>query len=56
MRVLARSSPWITSKLKKRIQNGNILKTKAIRSKGPFDSMQLKKSIIVNSKAILLSE
>ena len=45
MRVLARSSPWITSKLKKRIQkiNGNILKTKAIRSKGPFDLMQLKK-------------
>ena len=32
MHVRARSSPWITSELKKRIHNGNILKTKAIRS------------------------
>ena len=36
MRVHARSSPWITSELKKRMHNRNILKIKAIRSKDPF--------------------
>ena len=36
-RVRARSSEWITSELRKRMHNWNILKIKAIRSKDPFD-------------------
>ena len=43
MRVRARSSPWITSELKKRMHNRNILKIKTIRSKDPFEWMQFKK-------------
>ena len=39
MRVRARGSPWITSELKKRMHNRNILKIKAIKSKDPFDWM-----------------
>ena len=45
MRVRARSSPWITSELKKRMHNRNIPKIKAIRSKDPFDWIQLKKTM-----------
>ena len=44
MRVSSRSSPWITSELKKRMHNRNILKIKATRSNDPFDWMQLKKN------------
>ena len=43
MRVRVRSSPWITSELKKRMHNRNILKIKAMKSKDPFDWMQFKK-------------
>ena len=44
MRVRSRSSPWITSELKKRMHNQNILKLKATRSNDPFDWMQFKKT------------
>jgi len=40
MRVPAGSSPWITSELKKRMHNRNILKIKAMQSKDPFDITQ----------------
>ena len=51
MRVRACSSPWITSELKKRRHNRNILKIKAMKSKDHFDWMQLKKKRnIVNSE------
>ena len=43
--VLARSCPWITSELEKRMHNRNIPKIKAIRSKDPFDWIQLKKKM-----------
>ena len=35
--------PWITSELKKRMHNRNILKIKTIISKDPFEWMQFKK-------------
>jgi len=44
MRVRARSSPRITSELKKRMHNRNILKLKVMKSKDPFDWMQFKKN------------
>ena len=51
MRVRVRSSPWITSELKKGMHNQNILKIKAIKSKDPFDWMQFKKQRdIVNNE------
>ena len=46
MRVRARSSPWITSELKKQMHNRNILKIKAIRSKDPFAGCNLKNNAI----------
>ena len=57
MRVPARSSPWITFELKKRMHNRNILKIKAIRSKDPFDWMQFKKqSNMVNNEIRLAKQ
>ena len=37
MGVRARSSPWITSELKKQMHERNILKLKAIKSNDPND-------------------
>ena len=56
MRVRARSSPWITSELKKRMHNRNILKIKAIRSKDPFDWMQFKKQRNIVNNEIRLAK
>ena len=51
MRGRSRSSPWITSELKKIMHNRNILKIKATRSNDPFDWMQFKKQRnIVNNE------
>ena len=51
MRVRARSSPWITSELKKRMHDRDILKIKACKSNDPNDWTQLKKlRNIVNSE------
>ena len=56
MRVHARSSPWITSELKKRMHNRNILKIKAIRSNDPFDWMQFKKHRNIVNNEIRLAK
>ena len=56
MRVCARSSPWITSKLKKRMHNRNILKIKSIKSKDPFDWMQFKKQRNIVNDEIRLAK
>ena len=56
MRVRARSSPWITSELKKRMHNRNILKIKAIKSKDPFDWMQFKKQRNIVNNEIRLAK
>ena len=37
MRVRARSAPWITSELKKRMHDQDILKIKACKSNDPND-------------------
>ena len=55
-RVRARSSPWITSELKKQMHNRNILKIKAIRSKYPFDWMQFKKQRNIVNNEIRLAK
>ena len=43
MRVRARSCPWITSELKKRMHDQNILKIKAIKSNDRNDWIRFKK-------------
>ena len=43
MRVRARSSPWITSELKKRMHDRDILKIKACKPNNPNDWTQFKR-------------
>ena len=43
MRVRARSSPWITSELKKRMHDRHMLKIKTCKSNDPNDWTQFKK-------------
>lgn len=51
MRVRARSSPWITSELKKQMHDRDILKLKAIKSNDPNDWVQFKRQRnIVNNE------
>ena len=53
----ARSSPWITSTLKRRIHDRDILKIKASKSKNPSDWMQFfKKTRNIVNKEIRLAK
>ena len=54
--VRARSSPWITSELKKQMHNRNILNIKPIRSKDPFDWMQFKNQRNIVNNEIRLAK
>ena len=56
MRVRARSSPWITSTLKRRIHDRDILKIKVSKSKNPSDWMQFKKKRNIVNKEIRLAK
>ena len=56
MHVCTRSSPWITSELKKRIHNRNIPKIKAIKFKDLFDWMQFKKQCNMVNNEIRLGK
>ena len=49
-RVRARSSPWITSELKKRMHDQHILNIKACKSNNPNDWTQFKKLRVDESK------
>ena len=55
MRVHARSSPRITSTLKRRMHDRDILKIKASKSKNPGDWMQFKKQRNIVNKEIRLA-
>ena len=55
-RVCTRSSPWITSELKKRMHNRNIQKIKAIKSKDPIDWMQFRKQRNIVNNEIRLAK
>ena len=57
MRVRTRSSPWITSELKKRMHDRNILKIKASKSNDSNDwSLFKKQRNIVNSEIRLAKQ
>ena len=56
MRVRARSSPWITSTLKRCMHDRDILKIKASKSKNPSDWMQFKKQRNIVNKEIRLAK
>ena len=56
MRVRARSSPWITSTLKRRMHDRDILKIKASKSKNPSDWVQFKKQRNIVNKEIRLAK
>ena len=56
MRVRARSSPRITSTLKRRMHDRDILKIKASKSKNPGDWMQFKKQRNIVNKEIRLAK
>ena len=54
--IRARSSPWITSTLKRRMHDRDILKFKVSKSKNPSDWMQFKKQRNIVNKEIRLAK
>ena len=51
-RVRGRSSPWITSELKKQMHEGDILKIKAIKSSDPVVRAKFKRQRNIINKAV----